>query len=587
MMRYLQAPWLLSAALVLPVLLVTLTLVWARRREARVARLAAPELVERIAPAAVGVRGGWRAARLGLAALFAGVALAGPRWGLESTAVRASGIDVVLALDASLSMMATDERPDRLSRLKQEVRRMRALAPGDRTALIAFAGRSYILTPLTTDDGAIELFLDGLDPSVVGQAGSSLARAIRQGTELLSSTRTGSDRAIVVMSDGEAFEPIEDVREAAKAAGEAGIALVTVGFGTQGGSTIPVREGNTVTQKRDENGDLVVTRYVPEMLREAAQAAGGTFVPAQATDKAARVRAALSRLRAQPRAVETGRDLTPRFQLFLIPALLLVLLDSYLAERGRRPRRVAARRQASGGGAAAAAVMLLVLAGCGRSADDEALRLFQSGKVAEATNIYRTRVRGGGPPRALYNYGTALVALDSLGAAREPLDRARRAPDAELRFRSLFNLGLAHLKRGLARGSADSAALQPPPPGPGAPSSPPADDSTAAELDAALELYRRALLMRSGDMDAKWNYELALRQRKESGGGGGGGGGGNSQSSGTPPPNPPPEQQQRPSGGLGQRQAEELLNSAARDERDTQGRRQRQNPPPPPGGKDW
>jgi Ca-activated chloride channel family protein len=110
------------------------------------------------------------------------VALAGPRWGLERNVVRSSGIDVVLAIDASLSMLAPDDRPSRLERAKQEVRRLRALAPGDRAALVAFAGRSYILTPLTTDGGALNLFLDNLDPSVVGQAGSSIARALRQGT---------------------------------------------------------------------------------------------------------------------------------------------------------------------------------------------------------------------------------------------------------------------------------------------------------------------------------------------------------------------------------------------------------------------
>jgi Ca-activated chloride channel family protein len=596
-LRYLQVPWLLAAAVVLPIVLATLALVWGRRREARVARLASPELIERIAPTAAGTRAGWRAARLGLAALLAGVALAGPRWGLQATAVRASGIDVVLSLDASLSMLATDERPNRLARLKQEVRRLRALAPGDRTALIAFAGRSYILTPLTTDDGALELFLDGLDPSVVGQAGSSLARTIRQATDLLTATKSGSDRAIVVMSDGEAFEPIEDVQEAARAAGEAGIALVTVGFGTPAGSTIPVRDGNTATVKRDEDGNIVVTRYNPETLRAAAEAAHGTFVPAEATDKAARVRVALARLRAQPRAVDVGRDLTPRFQLFLFPALLLILLDSWLAERGRRGRRRVRAPAATAPATTTAALLLVVLGGTScvrRTGDDEALRLFQAGKYAEAAEVYRSRIQGPGTPRALYNYGTALVAWDSTASALDPLDRARRDPDAELRFRALFNLGLAHLKRGLAaRG--DSAATAPGAPRPVVPpGTPPGaaggaeDDSTTAELDAALETYRRALLMRSGDMDAKWNYELALRKKKQqSGGGGGGGGGGNSSSSGSPPPEPPPEQQQNPAGGLGQRQAEELLNSAARDERETQGKRQRQNPPPPPGGKDW
>src|SRR5207302_4344048 len=213
-LRYFQSPWLLVLALVLPLVALALAYVWARRRRASVSRLGAEPLVSRLAPQ-ISARGAhWRATRLGAAVLLGAVALAGPRWGMERSVMESSGVDVVLALDASLSMMAQDERPDRLTRMKQEVRRLRAMTPGDRVALLAFAGRSYILTPLTTDQGAIDLFLENLDPSVVGQAGSSLARAIRQGTELLQGTRgRGGDRAIVVMSDGEAFEPEVDVRE--------------------------------------------------------------------------------------------------------------------------------------------------------------------------------------------------------------------------------------------------------------------------------------------------------------------------------------------------------------------------------------
>src|SRR5256885_11460685 len=195
---------------------------------------------------------GWHVARLATAALGVGIAVAGPRWGAERNVVRTSGIDMVLALDASLSMMATDERPNRLGRMKQEVRRLPNESRGDRTGLIAFAGRSYILTPMTVDGGALELFLDNLDPSVVGQAGSSLARAIRQGTDLLLLSKSGADRALVVMSDGEAFETEEDVIAEGRRAGQQGISIVTVGFGTTQGSTIPIRQDGTVTQKRDD-----------------------------------------------------------------------------------------------------------------------------------------------------------------------------------------------------------------------------------------------------------------------------------------------------------------------------------------------
>src|SRR6185503_1860468 len=245
--------------------------------------------------------------------------------------VRTRGIDMVFALDASLSMMATDDRPNRMTHMKEEVRRLRAMSAGDRVGVIAFAGRSYVLSPLTVDAGALDLFLDNLDPSVVGQAGSSLDKAIRQGTDLLLLTKSGADRALVLMSDGEAFESVEDVVAEARRAGTQNVSLVTVGFGTTAGSTIPIKEGNANAVKRDDNGQVVVTHYQPEFLRAAAQAANGTFIDAAESDKATRVRAALSSLRRQQRVASAGETKTPRYQWFLLPAVLLIALDTLLA----------------------------------------------------------------------------------------------------------------------------------------------------------------------------------------------------------------------------------------------------------------
>jgi Ca-activated chloride channel family protein len=574
---FIDLPWLLVLALVLPAIAVTLLVLAVRRRKARLARLGTESMLARLAADAPAPRARWRAARLGLALAFSAIALAGPRWGSERTVVRGEGIDLVLCLDASSSMLATDERPSRLEKLKQEVRRLRALSSADRIALIAFAGRSYILTPLTVDDGALDLFLDNLDPTVVGQAGSSIARTIRQGTELLVATKTGSDRALVVMSDGEAFEAPQEVEEAARAAAEAGVSLVTVGFGTLQGSTIPVRDDRgAVTEKRDDNGEVVVTRYVPDLLRAAATAANGTFVPAEASDKAARVRSALSTLRRQARVTEAGREQTPRFQLFLIPAVLLVLLDTWLAERRRKrrgfaaPGVVTARRAASVGVAIA-----LTLAPAALRADDatDAGRAYQAKRYGEAARLYRRALeKSKGAPRDMYNLGTALLAADSLAAAAELLQRVATArltddPQGELRFRALFNLGLAGLRRGLSAQG----------------------DQAEAALNVALAAYKRALILRPTDRDAKWNYELALK-KKQSGGGGGGGGEDDKQpdQQRQPDPKSAPQPQPRPAGGLGQQQADQLLNSAARDEREVQGKKQKQNrAEPPPGGKDW
>ncbi len=550
-------PYLLLLVLVLPALAIAVLRHAYQQRRARLARLGSMDVVSRLIPGNALVAPGWRMTRLGLASALVGVAVAGPRWGDERDVVRSRGIDMVLALDASLSMLAQDERPSRLERMKEEVRRLRALSPGDRMGVLAFAGRSYVLSPLTIDEGALDLFLDNLDPSVVGQAGSSLARTIRQGVDLLTLTNSGADRALVVMSDGEAFEPVEDVATEAKRAGEQGISLVTVGFGTTEGTTIPIKnpDGSTST-KKDENGNTVVTQYHPEYLKAAADAAHGTFIEAGATDKAARVKSALANLRTQSRASLGGESKTPRYQWFLLPALALLLLDTALTERrGRRHRRPASAEIAT----AASLVLMMLLNGCARlTHTQQGIAAYHHGQFTQSASMFRDAITAGDKsPQTLYDFGTALVAADSDPSAVEVLGRLAEDKNDELRFRSLFNLGLAHLKPALA--------------------APAGQDN--GELDSALTVYKNAILLRPNDVDAKWNYELALR--KKQGGGGGGGGGGSSNKS-------PQGQAPQPQGGLGQQQAEQLLGSAAREERDVQSKKQKQNRvEPPPGGKDW
>jgi Ca-activated chloride channel homolog len=551
-----EQPWLLILAVVLPLVLVVLLRRARAQRARRLERLGTLDTVRRLVPATVfSTSGGWRAARLATAALLAGIALAGPRWGVERTTVRSTGVDMVLAVDASLSMLATDERPNRLEQVKQEIRRLRALSPGDRVGLLAFAGRSYVLSPITVDGGALDLFLDNLDPSVVGQAGSSIAQTIAQGTSLLALTKSGADRALVIMSDGEAFEPQDEITAAARRAREAGVSLVTVGFGTTQGSTIPVKDGGRVTEKRDENGQIVVSHYKPDVLQAAAAAAQGTFIPAEVTDKAARIKSALARLRTQSRAALGGEDRTPRYQWFLLPAILLLWLDTILAgRRGRRRREVAAAQTA-----VAAAFLLMFLSACGGSKTAvDATAAYKAKDYRRAAALFAQVAREERSPGALYNYGTALIAVESLPPAAEILDRAAEKADSEVRFRARFNSGYTHLVRGLA-----------------APK-----DSAKPELDQALAVYKKALIQRPGDVDAKWNYELALMKDKS---GGGGGGGGSSDASKSPAKNEP-----KPQPTLAQRQAEQLLGSAEREEREVQSKKQQQNrPEPPPGGKDW
>ncbi|MEP7066566.1 MAG: VWA domain-containing protein [Gemmatimonadota bacterium] len=554
MIPYTDAPWALWAAPVLA-LLVALLVLWSyRRRARRLQRLATSELLPRLVPPA-SARVPWVRAALQFAAvLCASIAFAGPRWGTEQTLERGSGVDIVLALDASLSMLATDARPNRLERMKEEARRLLALSGGDRVGLLAFAGRSYILTPLTVDRGALELFLDNLDPSVVGQAGSSLSRAIRQGTDLLVATQTTSDRALVIMSDGEAFEPAEEISAAAAHAAEVGVTVIAVGFGTETGSTIPVRTAQGTQAKRDENGQIVSTRYTPELLKDAVTAAHGVFIDAAATDKAARIRGALAMLRRQARATESETARRARFQLFLIPALLLVLLDSVLSTRRGRARRAPAAATAT-----ALALLLLAMpvtlhAETGDTGDE----LYKAARYPEAAAAYQRELQNGESPRLEYNLGTALLQAGQLEDAVAALERAATmATSEDIRYSALYNLGLCYLRQ--ARDAKSSEA--------------------ASAYASSAEAYKRALQLRPNEMPAKWNYELASQEKSKSSGGGGG--------ANQPQQKQQQEKQLQP-GSLDKRQAEQLLSSAQREERDVQAKKQRENQPErPPAGKDW
>jgi tetratricopeptide (TPR) repeat protein len=186
---------------------------------------------------------------------------------------------------------------------------------------------------------------------------------------------------------------------------------------------------------------------------------------------------------------------------------------------------------------------------------------FAGGQYARAAASYREAISEGDERvEMLYNLGTALVAADSLDRSLEPLERATLSEKDELRYRALFNLGLAQLEIG--RAGARNA------------------DSTRRALATAVELYKRVLLMRPGDGDAQWNYELALTELDQQSSGG------SSQQQNNPDPQPQPSDPPPPS--LGREQAEQLLSSAARDEQAVQGRKQRESRPTTPRrGKDW
>jgi Ca-activated chloride channel family protein len=523
------------------------------RRRARLAKLGDIPVLERLVPRrAAGLSPSLRAVILGTAALCLGIALAGPRWGERAERRRDTGVDVALVLDVSASMLATDEGLSRLDRMKGDVRRLLVTMPGARVALLVVAGRSYVLTPLTADHDALELFLDGMDPGMVSQGGTALAQGVTQATQLLGVSQDGGDRALVVMSDGETWDDEGEIASAAQAARDAKIAVVTVGYGTAAGATIPVAGGGV---KRDAEGQPVITKANAATLEGIARITEGVYVDGISADRPGRVRAALRRLRQTERVYNAGTSPIQRYAWFLWPAFALLLFDAIFAERSRRRGRGTIVAACVG-----AALMPAWSLGAQSSAPD-AMELYTQRKFAASAQALRERQQNGDHSlRGLYNLGTALLEADSIAAATELLDRVVTiAPDAELRYRALFNLGLANLRRARAATATEAGPL----------------------YSAAVSAYKRVLRSRTDDADARWNLELALREQQKNGKGGGGGGSGKQ----PPPPNPPPSKGQKE---LDKQRAEAVLNSAARDEREVQNRRQRDGQRrEPPVGRDW
>jgi Ca-activated chloride channel family protein len=293
-----------------------------------------------------------------------------------------------------------------------------------------------------------------------------------------------------------------------------------------------------------------------------ARVADGEFIPANVNDKGTRIARALSSLEARRRAAEAGLAMPARYQWLLGLAVLLLLFDAWHADGGRLRARwlPSGLRRRLGAGAAVFAAGALTLAprsAQSQSVADRALEEYRAGRTVEALRSFRDAVaRGDRTPRTLYNFGTVLLAADSLDAAVDALERASFGTAPALRDRALYNLGLAQLNR--ARKAEGEERL--------------------ASVRGALASFRTLLLSNPKDADARWNYEIALRLRR------------------TPPPSGGgaredeqslPQPQRDPS-GMSQQQAQQLLDAAGRDERDTQSRRRRvPQRDRPPGGKDW
>jgi len=518
-----------------------------RGRRIRLARRWSPALA-RVARA----RGGWAPLVLGLVALLGMVGLAGPRAGRTEVKTKTRALSLVFAMDISRSMLAEDVEPNRLQRGVREGRRLIQDLEGDRLGLIAFAGRSYILAPLTVDGGAIRMYLDALDPDLASEGGTSLGAVLNQGTQLLQATTDAADRVLVVFTDGEAHDTLPEILAQAEGLKQAGVHLILVAEGGAAPTRIPLRDstGALTEYKQDENGEVVQTQRRDDILRPVADAAEGTLVPSEVPDQAGAVRDLVRAMKRSPSSETRTADLVPRAWIPILAAALL-LFGYTLARPG--PALVGI-----------AGLLLCSTAQAQRPTSGE--RALAAGDPSRAAaEFLKDASRDRARDTAFYNAGTAALEAGRLDVARGALAQAAKSLDPALRYRALYNLGLI----GILAARADSS-------------------RSDELLDEAAERLRQALLLQPSSARAKWNLELTERRKPPPPPSAGGGGGGNPPPSGSPAQSPQQGQTKPEPQGLTQSQAEQILNSMERREQMTRAEQQRRVQSGSGGGtKDW
>jgi Ca-activated chloride channel family protein len=316
--------------------LLALFFAWALwRKAARLRRFADPEMLRRLTAGTSLPRQILKMLLLMGAVLFLALALARPQWGSKMELVQRKGLDIVIAVDVSLSMLAEDIRPNRLARSKQEIQRFVERLEGDRAALVAFAGDAFLQCPLTSDYAAFRIFLDVLDPGLIEAPGTDLARAMETAIKAFPPGE-GKQRVMVLLTDGE--DHGGRALKVAEAAAEQGVIIYTVGIGSVTGVPIPIGDGSgSRAYKRDSRGEIVSTRLAPELLSQIALATGGEFYHAE--PGRFELLDVLKKINAMEKRTLDSQRLSrfeERFQLALAAALLLLVLEALISDRRRR-----------------------------------------------------------------------------------------------------------------------------------------------------------------------------------------------------------------------------------------------------------
>lgn len=408
-----------------------------------------------------------------------------PQFGIKSKKVERAGIEAIIAMDISNSMLAEDVAPSRLEKSKLLVEHIADNLVNDKLGLIVYAGDAFVQLPITSDFVSARMFTESINPSMISSQGTDIASAVRLAMQSFTQNETG--KAIILITDGEDHEG--NVKEAVNEAYRKGVKLFVLGVGTQQGAPIETEDGNYM---KDESGETVITRLNIDMCKEIAEAGHGKFIYVDNTTNAQKLlEQEIGKMQKGEAQSYVFDDYNEQFQAFTIIALLLLIIDTLILNRANNRRSVINMFTKR----VIVVVFLLGLSTFAMAQTDrdyvrKGNKAYRKGDYINAEIAYRKALaKNNTNPQALYNMGCVYskkknkdIKQNQDTAVSYYKMAARHETDAKRRSLSYHNMGV------IAQANKD--------------------------YDKAISAYKDALRNNPGDNESRYNLIQCMKQQK-------------------------------------------------------------------------
>ena len=478
-----EDPIYLYLLLLIPLLAIVRFVAY-RNQKKRLRKFGEPQLLKALMPDVSRWRPGVKFWLLEAALALLIVMLARPQLGTKISHEKRSGIETIICIDISNSMLAEDVAPSRLDRAKMMVENLVDHFSDDKIGLIVFAGDAFVQLPITSDYVSAKMFLSSIDPSMMGTQGTDIARAVDMATHSFTQ-ETGIGKAIIVITDGEDHEG--GAVEAAEAAKKADMRVYMLGIGSKQGAPIPIpHTGDYMT---DNTGQTVMSALNEDMCKQIASAGGGAYIHVENNSNAQDLLdQELEKLAKKETKATVYSDYDEQFQAFGILALLLLIIEVCLLE-SKNPLLKNISLFGSRRKSVATLLLLLVAIGAGAQTDRQYVRQgnkqFRAGNYADAEVSYRKALeKNNRNSQASYNLGNALLMQNKDSAAVAEFERAAKGePNSLRKSKAYHNMGVVCQRHQM--------------------------------FGEAIEAYKQSLRLNPHDDETRYNLELCKRQQKQ------------------------------------------------------------------------